>query len=60
MGGVLSLCELMAVLYGSVMDYDPQNPGWEDRDKVVLSKATAGRSSTAPLPSPAFSRKKSL
>ena len=41
-GGVLSLCELMAVLYGSVMDYDPQNPRWEDRDKVVLSKGHCG------------------
>ena len=41
-GGVLSLCELMAVLYGSVMDYDPQNPHWEERDKVVLSKGHCG------------------
>lgn len=41
-GGVLSLCELLAVLYGKVMDYDSQNPGKEDRDKVVLSKGHCG------------------
>lgn len=41
-GGVLSLCELMAVLYGSIMNYDPENPHWEDRDKVVLSKGHCG------------------
>lgn len=41
-GGVLSLCELMAVLYGKVMDYDPDHPRWEGRDKVVLSKGHCG------------------
>lgn len=41
-GGVLSLCELMAVLYGKVMDYDSDNPHREDRDKVVLSKGHCG------------------
>ncbi len=41
-GGVLSLCELMAVLYGKVMEYDPENPRMEERDKVVLSKGHCG------------------
>ncbi len=41
-GGVLSLCELMAVLYGSVMNYDPADPDSPDRDKVVLSKGHCG------------------
>lgn len=41
-GGVLSLCELMAVLYGNVMEYHPENPKWEERDKVVLSKGHCG------------------
>ncbi|GLC80785.1 transketolase [Lacrimispora brassicae] len=41
-GGVLSLCELMAVLYGKIMNYKPEDPRWEDRDKVVLSKGHCG------------------
>lgn len=41
-GGVLSLCELMSVLYGTVMDYDPENPHNVNRDMVVLSKGHCG------------------
>ena len=41
-GGSLSVCDLLAVLYGKVMRYDPQNPKWEDRDKLVCSKGHAG------------------
>ena len=41
-GGSLDLADLMAVLYGAVMNYDPKNPRWEDRDWLVLSKGHAG------------------
>lgn len=41
-GGALSMAELLAVLYGSVMEYDPKNPEKEDRDQVVLSKGHCG------------------
>lgn len=41
-GGSMDLAELMAVLYGEVMRYDPKNPRWEDRDWLVLSKGHAG------------------
>ena len=41
-GGSMDLAELMAVLYGEVMRYDPQNPRWADRDWLVLSKGHAG------------------
>ena len=41
-GGSLSVCDLLAVLYGKVMRYDPKNPKWEDRDKLVCSKGHAG------------------
>ena len=37
-GGSLSLCELLSVLYFKVMRVDPENPAWEDRDRFVLSK----------------------
>ena len=41
-GGSLSICDALAVLYGDVMRVDPQNPKWEDRDKLVCSKGHAG------------------
>ena len=41
-GGSMDLAELMAVLYGSVMNYDPKDPRWPDRDWLVLSKGHAG------------------
>lgn len=42
LGGSLSIVELMSVLYGKQLSYDPKNPNWEDRDRVVLSKGHAG------------------
>lgn len=42
LGGSLSIVELMSVLYGKQLKYDPENPDWEDRDMVVLSKGHAG------------------
>lgn len=40
-GGILSISDLLAVLYGSVMRYDPKNPDWMERDKLVCSKGHA-------------------
>ena len=42
LGGSLSICDLLAVLYGKVMRYDPRNPKWQERDKLVSSKGHAG------------------
>jgi transketolase len=39
LGGSLSMCEIMAVLYWEVLNIDPQNPSWKDRDRMILSKA---------------------
>ena len=41
-GGSLSICDLLAVLYGKVMNYRVDDPGWADRDKLVSSKGHAG------------------
>ena len=41
-GGTMSLSEIMAVLYFSEMRVDPQNPEWEGRDRLVLSKGHGG------------------
>ena len=37
-GGGLSIVEITASLFGSIMSYDPKNPEWEDRDRFILSK----------------------
>ena len=38
LGGSLSLAEILTVLYFHVAKNDPENPDWEDRDRVILSK----------------------
>ncbi len=37
-GGSLSIAEDLAYLYWKEMKVDPENPQWEDRDRLVLSK----------------------
>ena len=41
-GGSLSVCDVLAVLYGDIMNYDPKDPKKADRDKFVSSKGHAG------------------
>ncbi|MCI8862229.1 MAG: transketolase [Lachnospiraceae bacterium] len=41
-GGCFSIADALAVLYGDVMKYDPKNPSWPQRDKLVCSKGHAG------------------
>jgi len=38
MGGGLSLVEILATLYGEVLNFKPENPEWDNRDRVILSK----------------------
>ena len=37
-GGSLSIVEILVYLYFRHLRVDPQNPAWEDRDRLVLSK----------------------
>jgi len=39
---VLSMADILAVLYGSVMHYRADEPRWVDRDRFILSKGHAG------------------
>lgn len=41
-GGSLSIADTLAVLYGNQMQYKPQDPHWDDRDWLVVSKGHAG------------------
>jgi transketolase len=40
-GGCLSAADIMAALYFRIMRIDPQRPGWEERDRFILSKGHA-------------------
>lgn len=40
-GGSFSMAEIMGVLLNNFVRYDPKNPLWEDRDRLVLSKGHA-------------------
>ena len=48
-GGAMSMADLMAVLYGTVLNVDPQDPQKEDRDWLVVSKGHCGPSLYAAL-----------
>ena len=37
-GPAFSLVEILRVLFDDVMRYDPHNPKWEERDRLILSK----------------------
>jgi transketolase len=41
-GSVLSMADIIAVLYGSIMRIDPTSPNRADRDRFILSKGHAG------------------
>jgi transketolase len=40
-GGSLSAADIVTALYFRVMQVDPQNPKWPDRDRFILSKGHA-------------------
>ncbi len=42
LGGALSLVEIILTLYWRIMRIDPDDPTWEDRDRLVLSKGHGG------------------
>jgi len=41
-GSVFSMADIIAVLYGEILNVDPKNPRWSDRDRFILSKGHAG------------------
>ena len=41
-GSVLSIADILAVLYGDVMKVEPSDPKWAERDRFILSKGHAG------------------
>ena len=41
LGGSVSIIEIIVTLYFRIMDIDPENPQWVDRDRLILSKGHA-------------------
>lgn len=48
-GGSMSMADLMACLYGKIMNVDPAAPRWENRDRIIVSKGHAGPAMYAAL-----------
>ena len=46
---ILSVADIMAVLYAEVLRYRPDQPEWPDRDRFILSKGHAGAAVYAAL-----------
>lgn len=46
---ILSVCDIVAVLYADILRYDPANPRWDGRDRLILSKGHAGAAIYAAL-----------
>lgn len=42
LGGALSICDVLAALYGGEMRINVNDPKWPERDKLVCSKGHAG------------------
>ncbi|WP_035586340.1 transketolase [Hippea jasoniae] len=60
-GGSLSIVDILVALYfGGIMNYDPKNPSWEDRDRLVLSKGHACPALYATLARAGFFERKLL
>ena len=53
-GAVLSMADIVAVLYGGVLRVDPAQPRWADRDRFILSKGHAGAGIYAALAETGF------
>ena len=59
-GTSLSSVEILVALYFSVLNVDPQNPEWEDRDRFILSKGNGAAALYATLAERGFFPVKTL
>lgn len=53
-GAIMSVADIMGILYTEVLNINPDNPKWEERDRFVLSKGHAGASVYAALAESGF------
>lgn len=59
-GGCLSICDALAVLYFHEMNIDPSNPKMADRDRFILSKGHGGPAVYAALAAKGYFDKSEL
>lgn len=53
-GSMLSMADILAVLYETILNYDSKNPKWEGRDRFILSKGHGGAAVYAALAEKGF------
>ena len=53
-GAILSVADIIAVLYTDVLNFKPEEPSWDGRDRMILSKGHAGASIYAALAESGF------
>jgi transketolase len=59
-GSILSICDILAVLYEDILNIDPKNPELDNRDRFILSKGHAGAGVYASLAQKGFFDKEEL
>ncbi|MCL5071991.1 MAG: transketolase [Actinobacteria bacterium] len=59
-GGALSIADIITCLYFKILNIDPSNPKWEERDRFILSKGHACPALYAALALKGFFDKKYL
>lgn len=53
-GAIMSVADIIAVLYADILSYKPDDPSWERRDRFILSKGHAGAALYAALAEEGF------
>lgn len=53
-GAIMSVADIVAVLYTDILQYDPEIPKWDNRDRFILSKGHAGAAIYAALAEKGF------
>lgn len=48
-GAILSVADIVAVLYSDILKFDSENPKWKERDRIIFSKGHAGAAIYAAL-----------
>ena len=59
-GGALSIADIMTVLYFDELKIDENNPNWEDRDRLILSKGHSAPALYAALSERGYFKKQEL
>lgn len=59
-GSILSIADILAVLYGDFLKFDIKDPKWKNRDRFILSKGHAGAGVYAVLAEVGFFSTKKL